>query len=465
MNANKLTGQWTWKGVGLHTGKEVEIRIFPGEPDSGIRFKRTDLENQPVIPADCSAVSTTNRSTTLSSGNASVTTVEHLLSALYAMKIQDAIIEVDGPEIPILDGSAKPFIEGLKNANPESFSTSKDALIIHEGFEFKDEDTGSMYYVMPSETFEVSVMVDFENPFFIPQYATYHENMDYETEIAGCKTFVFVSELEKLFEAGLIRGGDITNAIVIQDKVMTQVEIDALASKLQKHSISSGHQGVLNAEDLQFPNEPARHKILDLIGDIALCGRRIKGKIVAIKPGHTSNVKLAAVLKSKYLEQKKTKGRPAYNPDQEPVMNVEDIKKLLPHRYPFLLVDKVIELNDRYIVGVKNVTFNESFFLGHFPGNPVFPGVLQMEALAQTGGILALSLSDDGDGAQWDTYFLKMDQVKFKAKVVPGDTMLLKMELVEPIRRGIVRMMGTIYVGNKLVSEGELTAQIVKRQS
>lgn len=450
-------------GVGLHTGKDVQVIIHPEEVGFGIRFKRTDIAENPIFSADVSSVFSTQRGTTLKVGNHTLATVEHFLSAFYSLNIQDLLIEVDGPELPILDGSASIIINALKNAGLHSVEDTKDYIIIEETFEFKDEETGAEYFIFPNQNFELSCVLDFDNSFFPTQYAELQEFSNFEREIAPCRTFVFLSEVEQLFDLGLIKGGNIDNAIVIVDKEMSEENKLSLSKKIGKPNVQVTKQGILNTLDLKFNNEPARHKILDIIGDLSLVGRPIKAKIIAKKPGHTSNVKLAAILKTKYLEQKKLKGRPVYDPNIEPVMDTEAIKKLLPHRYPFLMVDKVIEIGENHIVGVKNITVNEEFFQGHFPGNPIFPGVLQMEALAQVGGLLALNMVDDGQGSQWDTYFLKMDNVKFKSKVVPGDTLILKMELMDPMRRGIVRMLGTAYVGNKIVSEGELTAQIIKR--
>ena len=321
--------------------------------------------------------------------------------------------------------------------------------------------TGTELLALPADHFEVTTMIDFNSKVLGPQFASLNRIEDYTTQIAPCRTFVFIHELEKLLDMGLIKGGDMDNAIVIADRKMDKEELDSLAKKMGKPAVNIDEEGVLNTVKLHFQNEPARHKLLDVIGDLALIGKPIRGKIVATKPGHTANIEFAKILKKSLLEKRRLMGVPKYNPLDEPIMDVNEVMAMLPHRYPFLLVDKIIEISDTHVVGVKNVTINEAFFQGHFPSNPVFPGVLQIEALAQTGGILALnSMPDKGN---WDTYFLKIDNTKFKAKVGPGDTLILKMELIEPIRRGIVHMQGTAYVGNKIVSEGELTAQVVRR--
>lgn len=458
-----LTQDVNVSGIGLHTGKNVNVSIRAGESGMGIKFVRTDLENA-TIAADVTFVTTTQRGTTLEYNGASVSTIEHLMAALNALHIEDATIWLDGPEIPILDGSSSEFITLLLNANLKKEETTKDVFVVNEPFTFVDEETGSEYAVYPSETFELNTILKFSEDSLGEMVASMKSKDEFITKIANCRTFVFLTEIEKLFDHGLIKGGDLDNAVVIVDKAMSEEEVKRLQIKLNKPDVTVGANGVLSHTKMHYNNEPARHKLLDLLGDLTLMGRDIQAKIVATKPGHTSNVALAKILKGKYLEQKRGAGRPLYDPNVPPVMTLEDIKGFLPHRYPFLMVDKVIEISATHIVGVKNVTSNEGFFQGHFPGNAIFPGVLQMEALAQTGGILALTTVVEDKG-QWDTYFLKMDNVKFKAKVLPGDTLILKMELMSPIRRGIIQMMGTAYVGNKLVSEGELTAQIVKRQN
>lgn len=449
-------------GIGLHTGQSATMRITPAEQGSGIRFVRTDLPGQPVIPAEITHVSTTVRGTTLQSQGHSVATVEHFLAACHALGLQDVTVEIDGPEVPILDGSAAIYIEKCTEAGLTNVESNREPLVIASPFTLKDEASGAEYAVFPADKLELNVILQFPQENIGPMVALMDDLDTFSDEISKARTFVFLSEVEALFDAGLIKGGEIENAVVLIDTPADAAKLNTLLQKMGKAPVQI-QEGQLTSTPMRFSNEPARHKLLDLLGDLTLLGRDIHARIIATRPGHTGNAALTKMLKSIYLEQKKNAGKPVYDPNAEPLMNTEEIKKFLPHRYPFLMVDKVIEINDTSIVAVKNITFNETFFLGHFPGNPVFPGVLQMEALAQTGGILALKTVSDGTGI-WDTYFLKMDNVKFKSKVLPGDTLILKMEMMGPIRRGIIQMWGTAYVGNKLVSEGELTAQIVKRQ-
>lgn len=449
------------EGVGLHTGKAVTLTFKPAPANHGYRFQRVDLPDQPVVPADVKFVVSTNRGTTLRSGEAQVATVEHVLSALTGLGIDNVLMEIDGPEMPIMDGTSMPFVRALNTAGQVELDTEREYFIITEPISYKDEVLGIELLALPADSYEATVMIDFNSKVLGQQFAALNNMADYTTEIAPCRTFVFVHELEKLLQMGLIKGGDMDNAIVIVDRKMDQDELDALAQKMGKQSIKVDSEGVLNTVKLHFQNEPARHKLLDVIGDLALIGKPIRGKIVATKPGHTANVEFAKILKKNLTEKRRLFGIPKYDPDKEPLYDVIGISKMLPHRFPFLLVDKIIELSETHVVGIKNVTINEQLFQGHFPDNPIFPGVLQIEAMAQTGGILALSTVPDP--GNWDTYFLKIENTKFKAKVVPGDTLILKMELLEPVRRGIVHMQGTAYVGSKLVSEGELTAQIVRR--
>ncbi len=461
MNQHTIKESVTVKGVGLHTGKEVTLTFRPAPVNHGYKFQRVDLEAHPIIRAEISQVTSTNRGTTISKGDIVVNTVEHVLSALYGLSIDNVLIEIDGPEVPIVDGSAAPFVRALESAGMDEQDAEREYFEVLEPISYTDSETGSEIMALPGEGFQVTTLIDFNSEILGQQYASLHDINDFSKEIAPCRTFVFLHELNGLANQDLIKGGDLDNAIVIVDKMMNQNELDALAKKLNKPSVKVEKEGILNTTDLHFSNEPARHKLLDVVGDMALLGKPIKGKIVATKPGHTANVEFTKILKQKYTEQKKLKGKPKYDPNQKPIYNTMEIAQMLPHRYPFLLVDKIIEVSDRHVVGVKNITFNEQLFQGHFPNNPIFPGVLQMEALAQTGGILALAQQEDP--GSWDTYFLKIDNAKFKNMVVPGDTLILKMELMGPIRRGIVQMYGTAYVGNKIVSEGELTAQIVKR--
>lgn len=449
------------EGVGLHTGKAVHLSFHPAPVDHGYKFQRVDLDGQPILSADINRVVSTQRGTTLKVGQAEVNTVEHALSALSGLGIDNVLIQLDGPEVPILDGSAKPFVDALLQAGVEPQDKERDYFIVEEPIFYKDEESGAELLALPHDSFELVAMIDFNSDVLGQQYAHLNGKTNYSEEIAPCRTFVFLHELEYLFDQNLIKGGDLDNAIVIVDRKVEQDELDRLAQKLDKPSVTVDQEGILNTVKLHFKNEPARHKLLDIVGDVALLGMPIQGKIVATKPGHKANVEFTKKLKQIAKEKRRLKGKPQYDPDAEPLFDAVKIASWLPHRYPFLLVDKVTELSDKHVVGVKNVTFNEHFFQGHFPNNPVMPGVLQIEAMAQTGGVLALSTVDDP--GNWDTYFLKIENAKFKHKVVPGDTVLFKLELIAPIRRGICQMQATAYVGNRIVSEAELTAQIVKR--
>ncbi len=460
MKQQTIAKSFKQEGVGLHTGKSVIVEFEPAEVNHGIRFMRVDLKDQPVLIADVAQVVSTNRGTSLRNGDAQISTVEHVLSALTGMGVDNVLIKVDGPEIPIMDGSASAFVEGIVAAGIVQQDSDREYFEIEEPISFKDELTGTELLALPGDKFEITAMIDFNSQILGHQYASLQNMEDYQNQIAPCRTFVFIRELEQLFDENLIKGGDLDNAVVIADKMMDQTELDRLAKKLGKQSIKVEKTGILNTTSLKFENEPARHKLLDIIGDLTLLGKPIKGKIVARKPGHTANIEFTKVLKRKMLEQRKMKGRPKIDPDQPPIFDVEAIRKMLPHRYPFLLVDRIVEMTENTIVGIKNITFNEPLFQGHFPGNSIFPGVLQVEALAQVGGVFVLCKLPDPEN--WGTLFLKIDNTKFKSKVVPGDQLILKMQLLTPVRRGICHMYGTAYVGSRLVSETELTAQIVR---
>ncbi len=461
MRQHTLAGKVTLSGIGLHTGKHVTINFHPADANHGIKFQRIDLAGEPIIPADVSLVVATNRGTTLAKGDAHVATVEHALSALAGQQVDNVLITLDGPEVPILDGSAGPFFDAFEEVGFVEQDAEREYFEVEYPIEYRDELTGAEIVAMPADEFEVTTMIDFNSKVLGPQYATMNDISDYGGEIAHSRTFVFLHEIEKLLSQDLIKGGSLDNAIVIAEREVTPSELATLGARLGRDDVKVDSFGVLNTTKLKFQNEPARHKLLDVIGDLVLVGSPIKGKIVARKPGHSVNTAFAKRIKAELKEQRKLRGVPRYDPNQAPVLDTTAIMTYLPHRYPMLLVDKVIELTEKTVVGVKSITFNEHIFQGHFPNNPVFPGVLQVEALAQTGGILALSIT--GDPGQWDMYFIKIDNCKFRGMVRPGDTLILKMELLSPIRRGICHMQGTAYVGNTVVSEGELTAQIVKR--
>lgn len=455
-----LQQQINISGTGLHTGVLVDMILKPANPGFGMQFQRTDLPNQPIIKADCDLVTDTSRGTTLQVGEAKVSTVEHVLAALVGMGVDNVLIEVNGPEIPIMDGSSTPFILLIEDAGILEQDAAKVWYSLDENIYHYDDDKRVEMVALPAIDYQITTLIDFNSPVLGTQHAGLKTIKDFKTEIAPCRTFCFLHELEMLLDNDLIKGGDINNAIVVVDKPVSDKEMTRLAKVFKRDKIEVKSEGYLNNLELRFPNEPARHKLLDVIGDLALIGYPIKSRIIANRPGHSSNVAFAKKIKQYIKKNKHVKGVPLYDPTIPPIFTLEQIEKTLPHRHPFLFVDKIIELTDSYIIGIKNVTFNEWFFPGHFPGNPVMPGVLQIEALAQTGGILCINSMPEG---KYDTYFLKIDNCKFKQMVRPGDTMLLKMEITGPIRRGICEMRGTVYVGGKVATEADLVAQVVRR--
>ena len=455
-----LKSSFSLSGKGLHTGLNLTVTFNPAPENTGYRIQRVDLEGQPTIEAVAEKVVDTQRGTVLQQGEVRVSTVEHGMAALYAMGIDNCLIQVDGPEFPILDGSAIMYVEKIQEVGLEEQNATKDWYVIRKKIEIKDEVTGSCITLLPDEEFSLTAMCSFESKFINSQFATLERPEDFPTEIAPARTFVFVRDIMPLLDANLIKGGDLENAIVIYERQVSQQQLDNLADLLKVPHMDATKIGYIQPKPLQWENECTRHKLLDIIGDMALIGRPLKGRIVATRPGHTINNKFARLMRKEI--KKHEVQAPAYDPNDEPVMDNIRIRQLLPHRYPMQLVDKVISMGPTSIVGVKNVTANEPFFIGHFPEEPVMPGVLQVEAMAQCGGLLVLSQVDEPE--RWSTYFMRIDEVKFRQKVVPGDTLLFKVDLLHPVRHGVSTMKGYVFVGDKVVSEAQFTAQIVKNK-
>ena len=447
-------------GIGLHTGEKVNLEICPAPDNHGYKFQRVDLEGEPTIKADCDLVVATDRGTTLEYKGARVYTTEHILAALYGCQVDNALIKLDGPEVPIMDGSSMVFVEAFEKVGYVDQNAERDYFVLTENIPWEDTEKGIEFLAVPDSNYRITVMVDYKSPVLGTQHASMYNIEQFNTEIAACRTFVFLRELEFLAKNNLIKGGDLDNAIVLVERLdVSQEELDRLAKLLGKEDlkITIDGIGVLNSTKLKYENEPARHKLLDIVGDLALVGRPIKAHILGARPGHSGNVRFAKVLKEQIKKQEKEGKR--FDLTKEPLYNINDIEKMLPHRFPFLMIDKIMEIHEESIIGVKNITMNEPIFTGHFPGNPIFPGVLQIEAMAQVGGIFALSKVEDPH--LYSTYFMKIDNVKFKQKVIPGDTIVFELFLLSPIRRGLVEMGGKAYVNGKVVMEAEMLAQVI----
>ena len=455
-----LKGDFTVKGKGLHTGLEIEARFLPATENHGYKIQRIDLEGEPVIDALAENVTQTDRGTVLERGDVRVSTVEHALAALYAAGVDNCLIQVNAPELPILDGSARLYCDEISRVGTVEQEADKNFYVVKRKIEVRDEKTGAHLTVLPDSDFSIDVMISYDSPVLANQFARLENIDDFANGIASSRTFVFVREVEALLQANLIKGGDLDNAIVIYDREMSQEHLDHIPDLMGLPHREVTEFGCISNTPLKFENEPARHKLLDIMGDIALIGRPLKGRIIASRPGHTINTRFAKQIRQEIKRQELQ--APYYNPSAEPLMDINEIRRRLPHRYPFLLVDKIIDCGESYIVGVKNTTVNEPFYLGHFPQEPVMPGVLLVEAMAQTGGLLVLGTLEDPE--KYSTYFMKIDNVKFRQKVVPGDTLLFHVSFLSPLRRGCALMKGVAFVGDKIVCECEFMAQIVKNK-
>lgn len=460
MKQQTIENSFTLTGIGLHTGLDIEVTFNPAPVDHGVKIKRVDLDDQPVINALAENVVNTQRGTVLGNNIFTVSTIEHGMAALYAFGIDNCLIEVNASEFPILDGSSIEYVNAIRKVGIKQQEKDKDYYIVRKKIEVTDPETGSKLTLLPDDSFFINSFIEFDSK-YIPNQSAYMDSMtDFEKDIAPARTFVFVRDIQKLREAGLIKGGNLDNAIVIYERELPQDELDEIADAVNVPRKNAKELGYLNNRQLAFPNEPARHKLLDIIGDMSLVGKPIKGRLLAFRPGHKINNQLARQIR-KDIKLNEVQP-PIYDPSDTPVMDNIRIRELLPHRYPFLLVDKIIQMTDNFIVGVKNITANEPFFTGHFPQEPVMPGVLQVEAMAQTGGLLVLSKLDEPE--RYSTYFLKIDNVKFRHKVVPGDTLIFRVEISSEIRRGIATMRGLAFIGDKVISEADFTAQVIKNK-
>lgn len=453
-----LAKEFSISGKGLHTNCLVKMTFKPAPINHGFKFQRTDLEGKPVIPASAEFVTATSRGTLIENNGAKICTIEHSLAALTGLDLDNVLIEIDNEEVPILDGSSRFFVQAIEEAGVVEQDAEREYFVVKEKIVYRNEKTGSELIALPDNDYSLNVLISFQSSVLNNQFATLNSLADFKTEVANCRTFVFLHELEFLLQNNLVKGGDLENAIVIMDRVVSQQELDRIADLFNHKRVEVKEQGILNNIDLQYDNECARHKLLDVIGDLTLAGKRIKGRIIATKPGHQANTEFAKILLKAINKEKSKDKAPVYNPNAPVLMDVNKIKELLPHRYPFLLVDKVTEIHEDSIIAIKNVTSNEPFFEGHFPDEPVMPGVLLVEGMAQAGGIFVLRSLE----GKYSTYFMKIDNVKFRKKVVPGDTIIFKIMLTSPIRRGIAEMRGLCYVGDQVVAEGDYMAQIVK---